>query len=75
LTLLGLPAGFVLGYGLCALMVWRFRSELFRIPLVVSGITLAFATLIIAGAAFLSGLAVRRRIYRLDLIEVLKTRE
>jgi putative ABC transport system permease protein len=75
LTLLALPAGFALGYGLCALMVWRFSSELFRIPLTISGTTLAFATLTIAGAAILSGLAVRRRLYRLDLIEVLKTRE
>jgi putative ABC transport system permease protein len=75
LTLLALPAGFVLGYGLCALMAWRFRSELFRIPLVISGTTLAFSTLIILGAAVLSGLAVRQRLYHLDLIEVLKTRE
>jgi putative ABC transport system permease protein len=56
-------------------MAWRFRSELFRIPLVISGTTLAFSTLIILGAAVLSGLAVRQRLYHLDLIEVLKTRE
>ena len=75
LTFLALPLGWAMGYGLCALMAWRFRSELFRIPLVISGTTLAFATLVVSGAAALSGLAVRHRLNRMDLIEVLKTRE
>ncbi|HKI85498.1 MAG TPA: FtsX-like permease family protein [Thermoanaerobaculia bacterium] len=75
LTLLAIAPGLALGYALCALMVLRFQSELFRIPLVVSVTTLAFATLTVAVAASLSALAVRRRIHRLDLIQVLKTRE
>ncbi len=75
LTVLAIAPGLALGYALCALMVWRFQSELFRIPLVVSATTLVFATLVVALATSLSAWAVRRRIHHLDLIEVLKTRE
>ena len=44
-------------------------------PLVVSARTYSFAFLTVAAAALASGLAVRRRLDRLDLVEVLKTRE
>jgi putative ABC transport system permease protein len=75
LTLASLPVAFALGYGLCWLMAVRFASELFRIPLVVSTTTLAFALLTMLAAAAASALLVRRRIDRLDLVAVLKTRE
>jgi putative ABC transport system permease protein len=48
---------------------------LFRIPLVVTPATYAFAFLVVALAALVSGLIVRRRLGHLDLIAVLKTRE
>ncbi len=75
LTLLSLPLGFAVGYGLCALMAWRFESELFRLPLVISGSTYLMAVAVVGAAAVLSGLAVRRRLDRMDLVAVLKTRE
>ena len=75
LTVVAIPAGAAIGYGLCALIVWRFESELFRVPLVVSSATLAFAVAVVTISAALSALAVRHRIDRLDLVEVLKTRE
>jgi putative ABC transport system permease protein len=75
LTLLSLPLGFAIGYGLCALMAWRFESELFRLPLVISGSTYLLAVGVVGAAAVLSGLAVRRRLDRMDLVSVLKTRE
>jgi putative ABC transport system permease protein len=75
LTVVAIPVGAAIGYGLCALIVWRFQSELFRVPLVVSAATLAFAIAVVAISAGLSALAVRHRIDRLDLVEVLKTRE
>ena len=75
LTVVAIPLGAAIGYGLCALVAWRFQSELFRLPLVVSAATLAFATAVVTISAGLSALAVRRRIDRLDLVEVLKTRE
>jgi putative ABC transport system permease protein len=75
LTAIAIPVGAGIGYGLCALIVWRFRSELFRVPLVVSTTTFAFAVAVVTISAAASALAVRRRIDRLDLVEVLKTRE
>lgn len=75
LTLLSLPLGFAIGYGLCALMAWRFESELFRLPLVISSNTYLLAVGVVGVAAVLSGLAVRRRLDRMDLVSVLKTRE
>ena len=75
LTLLAIPLGFALGLGVCALLAYRFESDLFRLPLVIRGASYLFAFLVVAGAALLSGLAVRRRLDRLDLVEVLKTRE
>jgi putative ABC transport system permease protein len=74
-VVIGVPAGLVLGYGLAALLVRAFDTELFRIPLVVSARTFGFAAATTFVAAAVSGLAVRRRIDRLDLVAVLKTRE
>ncbi len=75
LTLASLPAGLLLGYGLCWLIVARVQSELFRIPLVVTASTALFAVSTVLAAAVASGLIVRRRLSRLDLVAVLKTRE
>lgn len=75
LVLLALPLGYLLGYAMVIAMVKGFESELFRFPMVISPQTLAFASLVVLGAALFSALLVRRRIFNLDLIEVLKTRE
>jgi putative ABC transport system permease protein len=45
------------------------------IPVIVAPRTYAYATLAILGAGIASALIVRRRIDRLDLVGVLKTRE
>jgi putative ABC transport system permease protein len=75
LLLPALPLGCAVGYGLTAMMVEKFSSDLFRIPLVIESSTYAFACLVTIVATTLSGLLVRRRIDRLDLVAVLKTRE
>ena len=75
LTLAALPLGGALGYGLAALFVWMFDTELYRIPLVIDRSTYVLAMLVVVAAAIASGLAVRRRVDNLDLIAVLKTRE
>ena len=75
LTLLALPLGGALGYGLAALFVWTFDTELYRIPLVVDPSTFGLAMLVVVAAAIASGLVVRQRVDHLDLIAVLKTRE
>ncbi len=76
LTLIAIPLGLVMGYGLAWFVVESsFDTELFRIPLVISQQTFAFAASVVIIAAILSGLLVRRRIDRLDLVSVLKSRE
>lgn len=70
-----LPIGCVMGYGLATLMVQLFDTELYRLPLAVEPSTYGFAALVVLVATTLTGLAVSRRLARLDLIAVLKTRE
>jgi putative ABC transport system permease protein len=75
LVLLALPLGYALGYGFCWSMVRAFESEMFRIPLVITGKTMAFAAVTTFAAAFVSALVVRRRVDELDLVGVLKGAE
>jgi putative ABC transport system permease protein len=75
LTVLAIPLGFIIGYRICALIAGAYQWELFRLPLVVSVQTYGFALWVVLAAALFSGLVVRRRLDRLDLVEVLKTRE
>ena len=74
-TAVAVPAGMLLGYGLSALTVRAFDSELYRIPLAISSRTYAWSAIVVGGAAALSALAVRRRLDRLDLVAVLKAPE
>jgi putative ABC transport system permease protein len=75
LTLLAIPVGFTLGVWVAWLLSQRLNTELYRVPLVIESGTFSFAVLAIVIAALLSGMLVARRINRLDLIAVLKTRE
>jgi putative ABC transport system permease protein len=75
LTLLGIPVGLLLGYGFAGLVAAGADTEMYRIPLVVSTHTLGFAAGVTLAAAVISGLIVRRKLDRLDLVAVLKSRE
>ena len=75
LTLIAMPAGMALGYGIAGLITVVIDTELIRFPLVVSFKTYALALLVVAASAFLSGYLVQWRLRHLDLIAVLKTRE
>jgi putative ABC transport system permease protein len=75
LVLLSLPVGFLFGWGLVAFMGRALTSDLFRVPAHVSAGTCAFAALAMVLSSVVSALVVRRRLARLDLVEVLKTRE
>jgi ABC-type spermidine/putrescine transport system permease subunit II len=75
LTLAALPVGCLIGYGLSALLAALLSQELFRIPLVISRQTFAFAIGVVLAATAASAALVWRRVQRLDLIAVLKTRE
>ena len=74
-VLVAQPLGWLIGYGFAYAVISGFTSELYRVPLIVNREVYAWASLIVMAAAVASGLVVRRRIDRLDMIEVLKTRE
>ena len=75
LTLAALPMGCAIGYGLALLVVRAFKTELYRVPFVIDASTFAWAMIVVVAATAGSALLVRRRLDRLDLIAVLKTRE
>ncbi|WP_370193034.1 ABC transporter permease [Aurantimonas coralicida] len=74
-VILAQPLGWALGAGFAMLVTDGFASDLFQIPLVLEPAIFAKASLIVLAAAAGSALLVRRRVDRLDLIRVLKTRE
>lgn len=75
LIVVSLPFAFLTAWGLSELIGAAFESDLYRIPVVVNPVTYALGAGVVTVAAVLSGLVVRRRIDRLDLVAVLKTRE
>lgn len=75
LTLLAQPLGWALGFLVAFAMVEGFSSEIFTMPFVIGPDVFAYSSLVVMTAALVSALIVRRRIDRLDMIGVLKTRE
>ncbi len=75
LILAAIPVGIWIGYALALLMAASIETDLFRIPLVLTSRTYGFAALVVLLAAAASGLVVRRKLNRLDMVEALKTRE
>lgn len=77
LTGAAVPLGWVLGFALA----WTLNqspaqnTELFRVPFVIRPNSYGFAFVVTAIAAIGSGLLIARHLHRLNLIEVLKTRE
>jgi len=75
LTLVAMPIGLWFGQILCGYIAASISSEMYRVPLILEPSTYAFAALVVLVAAAVSALLVRRRLDKLDLIEVLKTKE
>jgi putative ABC transport system permease protein len=75
LILAALPLGACLGAFMGWAVIAGIASEVYRIPFLVTPAAVAWSALVVIAAAFCSGLVVRRRLDRLDLIAVLKTRE
>lgn len=73
--LLAQPIGWLLGYAFAWSVIQGFASDLFNIPLVIGPRTYALASIVVFIASAASALIVRRRIDRLDLVAVLKTRD
>jgi putative ABC transport system permease protein len=74
-TIAGIPISFAIGTICAAWLMRLFEAERHRFPTVVAASTYAIATIVVLVAATGAGLAIRRRLDRLDLVAVLKTRE
>ncbi|GAB4370596.1 MAG: ABC transporter permease [Deltaproteobacteria bacterium] len=75
ITLAAIVPGFLIGRALCGYLSANLASDLYRVPLVLTSRTYAFAAAVVLLSALFSGLVVRQRLDRLDLVSVLKTRE
>jgi len=75
LTVIAQPPGWVIGYALSWIMRNNLAGELMRVRLVVENFTYVLASGVVITAAVVSAHFVVRRINRLDLIAVLKTRD
>jgi putative ABC transport system permease protein len=75
LTLIAIPLGIMIGYGLCAFLAFQFDSDLYRIPLVLGLKVYAFAALVVIGSSVISALMIWRNLAHLDMVAVLKTKE
>ncbi|MBP0484430.1 ABC transporter permease [Sagittula sp. M10.9X] len=69
------PLGWAIGYGIAWAMTERFSSDLFTLPLVFNPRAFALASIVTLVSALGAVLIVRRRTDRLDLVQVMKTRE
>jgi putative ABC transport system permease protein len=73
---IAIPLGLILGtVGAKALIASWADPEIFRIPFIISNQTYAFSVAVVLASGVASALLVRRKLDRLDLIAVLKTRE
>ncbi len=75
ITVLAIPVGWLLGYVLSWGISTAIQTDTYRLPFVVEPATYLWSALATIVAALVSGALVRHRVNRLDLIEVLKTRE
>ena len=75
MALAAVPVGIVCGIFLSGFIAAQFATELFRIPLLILDSTAAVAAAAVFATVAVCAFFVRRRLDRLDLLEVLKTRE
>ena len=75
LALIAIPVGFLVGVGLCGILVLAFKNDLYRLPLVIEPSNYALGATVVIVSALISGLFIWHRLGRLDLVAVLKTRE
>lgn len=75
LIFVALPLGCLVGRGITLVMARAFDTELFRMPFVIDASSYGLGVVFILLATGASAELVRRRVARLDLIRVLKTRE
>ena len=74
-TLIALPVGVLLGYGLALAMSPMLTTDMYRFPFVITDNTYGISVGVVLMSAVACAVVIRRRVYRLDLVSVLKTRE
>jgi len=75
LTLVAIPIGLLIGYGLCGYLAFKFDSDLYRIPLVLGMKVYAFAALVVIVSSIISAIMIWRNLAHLDMVAVLKSKE
>jgi putative ABC transport system permease protein len=75
LGVLGTLAGIPLGMAVCMLLVKAYDTDLYRIPFHIERSTFGVSILMAMACVLVANLAVKRRIRRFDLVEVLKERD
>ncbi|QDT61418.1 FtsX-like permease family protein [Stieleria bergensis] len=75
ITLLSIPVGLPIGYGLSYVTTLALDTETHRFPLIIERSTYSYAAIVIIAAASLSAIYVRRMLNSLDLVAVLKVKE
>ena len=75
ITIVAIPVGLIIGYGLCALMAYQFQSDLYRVPLHLELDVYAFAVLVVIVSSIISAIMIWRNLAHLDMVGVLKTKE
>ncbi len=75
LTLVAIPVGLLIGYGLCAYLAFKFDSDLYRIPLVLGMNVYAFAAMVVIVSSIISAIMIWRNLAHLDMVAVLKSKE
>lgn len=75
LTVVSLPVGCLLGYGMAFSMSPMLSTDMYNFPFVIETSTYGLAVAVVCVSAVLCGLITRHRIFTLDLVSALKTRE
>lgn len=75
IVLAALPLGCALGFGFAQATATATSTEMYRIPLIVTPRTYVFAMAVVLASSIIVALAARRRLDKLDLVSVLKTKE
>jgi putative ABC transport system permease protein len=75
LTLVSLPVGCVLGYSMALAMSPMLATDMYNFPFVIESSTYGWSVIVVCVSATICGLITRRRVFGLDLVSALKTRE
>lgn len=75
LTLAAIPVGCSLGYGFAHMLTEGTANEMFRLPLHIESASFGYAALVVLMTVVLTAMVVTRKIFQLDIVSILKTRE